>query len=86
MGNAEYQLLDQDSNSKAVVMSIGVNQLLRAGLANETATEEFPRTGLGYSLETVSRLIGTRDLRGVDADTFCIEMGGKCSVDVDIVK
>ena len=75
-----------DSWSSSLMESIGVNQLLSAKLANVTVNTEFPHSYLGYSLKTVSRLIATKDLRGVDVDTFYVEMGGKCSVVVVVVK
>jgi len=66
-----------DTWSSSLMESLGVNQLLSAGLANLTVTATFPNTLLGQSLETVSKLIATKDLRGVDVDTFYVEHGGR---------
>ena len=66
-----------DTWSSSLMKSLGVNKLLSAGLSNVTINVEFPETYLGYTLETVSKLIATKDLRGADLDTFYIEMGGK---------
>ena len=60
--------------SSSLMESIGVNELLGAGLENVTVTVDFPENTLGSSLQTISRLIATRDLRGVDVDTFYVEM------------
>merc|ERR1719416_145840 len=65
-----------DTWSSSLMKSLGVNKLLSAGLSNVTINVEFPETYLGYTLETVSKLIATKDLRGADLDTFYIEMGG----------
>ena len=67
-----------DTWSSSLMKSLGVNQLLRAELANVTINAEFPHTSLGVTLETVSKLIVTKDLRGVDVDAFYVEMGGTC--------
>merc|ERR1719296_600071 len=65
-----------DTWSSSLMKSLGVNKLQSAGLSNVTINVEFPETYLGYTLETVSKLIATKDLRGADLDTFYIEMGG----------
>ena len=66
-----------DTWSSSLMESLGANQLLSAGLADVTVNVEFPQTHLGSTLQTISKLIATKDLRGVDLDTFYTEMGGK---------
>ena len=66
-----------ESWSSSLINSIGTNKLLSTQLANVATHVQFPSSSLGRSLETVSRLIATRHVRGVDVDTFYIEKGGK---------
>ena len=66
-----------DTWSKALMDSIGTNDLLSSELEGLTTQVEFPNSYIGDSLETISRLIATRDVRGSDVDTFYIETFGK---------
>ena len=63
--------------SASLMDSIATNELLRSELETRTTQVEFPDTYLGSTFETISKLIATRDIRGVDVDTFYIERGGK---------
>jgi hypothetical protein len=63
--------------SSSLIKSVGTNELLRNELNNINANVEFPDSSLGRSLETVSRLIASREARGVDVDTFYVETGGE---------
>jgi uncharacterized protein (DUF1501 family)/uncharacterized protein (DUF1800 family) len=77
-----HELADLDSGyfsdtwSQALMQSIDINDLLSTALLNVSTTTAFPNTYLGRQLRTVSRLIATRDQRGVDTDTFYVEIGG----------
>ncbi len=64
--------------SSALMDSIGTNDLLRSELEGLTTEVEFPDSYLGNSLETVSKLIASRDARGADVDIFYVETFGKC--------
>ncbi len=66
-----------ESWSSALMDSVGNNELLSNLLDSVYTTTEFPNSDLGYGLETVARLIATKDIRGVDVDTFYIEAGGE---------
>ena len=66
-----------ESWSSSLINSIGTNKLLSTQMEGVATNVQFPDTALGHSLETVSRLIATRHVRGVDVDTFYIEKGGK---------
>lgn len=68
-----------DTWSSSLMKSIGSNERLSSELANVTTQVQFPNTNLGNTLKTISRLIATRHVRGVDVDTFYIEKGGKCT-------
>ncbi len=63
--------------SSSLMESISTNELLRNELNSLSTNNEFPDTYLGNTLETISKLIATREVRGVDVDTFYIERGGK---------
>jgi len=62
--------------SNALMQSINVNELLSTALLNVSTSSVFPNTYLGQQLRTVARLIATRTKRGVDTDTFYVEIGG----------
>jgi len=62
--------------SEELIRSLGINDLLSAELSQVTTNIEFPTDYLSSQLATVSRLIATRNARGVDTDTFYVEMGG----------
>jgi len=65
-----------DSWSASLMESIGINELLRNELNSVTTTYEFPDSSLGRSLETIAKLIATREVRGSDVDTFYVSKGG----------
>ena len=62
--------------SSALIDSISTNELLASQIDGTNTEETFPDTYLGQSLATVSKLIATREVRGVDTDTFYIGRGG----------
>ena len=66
-----------DTWSSSLMESIGTSELLRNELEGVTTHHKFPDSYLGNTLETISRLITTREVRGVDVDTFYIDRGGK---------
>ena len=66
--------------SSSLLRSIEINQLLADETEGLTTKTEFPSSYLGKTFSTVSRLIATREARGVDIDTFYIEKKGKCAV------
>lgn len=61
--------------------AMGNNELLSSELKGLSTQTQFPNSGLANSFATVSKLIATRETRGVDVDTFYIETGGKKRVD-----
>ena len=63
--------------SSELISSININDLLGSELDKVTLDTEFPNTNLARQLKTVAKLIGTRSARGVDVDTFYVEVGGK---------
>lgn len=71
-----------DTWSSSLMKAITTNDLLSNELDSRTTTTEFPNTYLGNSLSTVARLIATRDVRGVDVDTFYVERGGMYIFDI----
>ncbi len=66
-----------DMWSSLLMESIGINDLLGKQLDGLNTFVEFPDTNLGNSLETISKIISTRQIRGVDVDTFYISQKGK---------
>ena len=64
--------------SSSLMKSLGTSELLRNELEGLTTQNIFPDSYLGNTLETISRLIATRHVRGVDVDTFYIDRNGKC--------
>lgn len=67
-----------ESWSSTLMESLTINRLLREELENVTTSTTFPEDNyLASQLKTVTRLIATRKERGVDTDTFYVEMGGK---------
>lgn len=78
-----HNVSEQDSGmfaetwSSSFMKAIGTNDLLGAELEGVTTTIGFPDSYFGRSLNTVSRLIATRDVRGVDLDTFFVQLYGK---------
>ena len=61
-----------ESWSESLMESIGNGELLNKLLNSVKTTATFPNTGLGKDFQTISRLIATRELRGVDVDTFYV--------------
>ena len=66
--------------SSSLFESLGTSSLLSDALnaVGDTNTT-FPNNGLGRQLQTVARLIATREERGVDTDMFYVEIGGVSS-------
>ena len=64
--------------SSSLMESIGTSELLRNELEGLKTHYKFPESYLGNTLETISKLIATRHVRGVDVDTFYIDRNGKC--------
>ncbi len=62
--------------SSALINSLDVNELLSVELDGIETDTTFPDTHLGRRLETVARLMETREARGADIDTFYLEIGG----------
>lgn len=62
--------------SESLMESLGINELLSTKLSDVVTSVEFPSTHFGSQLNTVTRLMATRDARGVDTDTFYVEIGG----------
>lgn len=62
--------------SDALVKSFSTNEILGTELSGITTNTTFPDSRLGDQFRTVSRLIATREARGVDRDTFYVEIGG----------
>ena len=67
--------------SASLIEAIGTNELLSSELEGRETEFDFPANYLGQTMETISRLIETREVRGVDVDTFYIETGGKSELD-----
>ena len=63
--------------SASLMHSLGTNDVLDNELSNVTTNVQFPESYLGNTFETISKLIATRNARGVDVDTFYVEKGGK---------
>ncbi len=62
--------------SNELMTSLGTNELLSQELEGIETVTTFPTSYLSSQLRTVSRLIATREERGVDTDTFYITVGG----------
>lgn len=62
--------------SSSLITSLDTNELLSAKLENITTNTTFEDTSLARQLQTVVRLMETREDRGVDTDTFYVEIGG----------
>ncbi len=63
--------------SDELMKSLGTNELLSAELEGIETNTTFPTSYLSVQLATVSKLIATREARGVDTDTFYVEIGGE---------
>jgi uncharacterized protein (DUF1501 family) len=62
--------------SNSLMQAVDGNDLISAALLNVSTSAVFPNNYLGQQLRTVARLISTRNQRGVDTDTFFVEIGG----------
>lgn len=62
--------------SNELMTSLGTNALLGEELNDVTTNTPFPTSYLSTQLQTVARLIATREARGVDTDTFYVEAFG----------
>ena len=56
--------------------ALDINDLLKEKIADATTKTAFPETYFGRQLETVAKLISTREDRGADKDFFYVELGG----------
>ena len=63
--------------SNELMNSLTTNTLLSEELKDIQTETEFPSTYLSSQFETVSRLIKSRESRGVDTDTFYVEIFGE---------
>ena len=63
--------------SASMMESLGINHLLSSELQDVSTHTVFPNAYFASQLQTVARLIATREARGVDTDTFYVEIGGK---------
>ena len=63
--------------SNAFIQSLGINELLHSQLKDASTNTTFPTSSLSQQFEIVANLISTREARGVDTDTFYIEIGGE---------
>ncbi len=63
--------------SNELMTSLGTNELLGQELDGVTTDTTFPTSYLSVQLETVARLMATREARGVDTDTFYVEAFGR---------
>jgi len=59
--------------SSALHQSLSENQLLYDSLQTITMDTLFPSSSIGRQFETVSQMIKTKDIRGVDRDIFYVE-------------
>ena len=66
--------------SSSLMNSLGINELLLTEMQEVSTNVTFPESYLSLQLETVARLISTREARGTDTDTFYVEIGGECIV------
>ena len=62
--------------SGVLIESLDTNELMSNELDGVTTNQVFPTSYLSTQLETVSRLIATREERCVDRDTFFVQMFG----------
>ncbi len=66
-----------DTYSASMMESWGNSDLFSSLLDNVHTTITFPDNKLGNGLETIARIISTKDIRGVDVDTFYIGLDGE---------
>ncbi len=65
-----------DMWSAAFIDSLNINEVLKNEMDGIQVQTEFPSSYLSTQLKTVSKLIASRNARGVDFDTFYVEVGG----------
>ena len=69
-----------DSWSASLIDSIANMELLEnaiKSLGSTTTSAIFPNSRIGQSLETVARMVASREARGVDTDIFYVDLAGK---------
>ena len=66
--------------SSEFMNAINTNGLLSSEIQGTNLNTNFPSSNLSRNLKTVAELIATREARGVDIDTFYVEIGGKKNV------
>jgi hypothetical protein len=66
--------------SSAFTDSLNINDVLSSELDGIKVQTEFPSSYLSLQLKTVAKLIATRNARGVNVDTFYVEIGGKINL------
>ncbi len=59
-----------------VTSALAINEKLYETMSTKTTTADFPTSHLGRQLETVSKMIDTRNERGADRDVFFTSTGG----------
>jgi len=62
--------------SESLLSSIKANDLLTEALENVQLSSSFGSDSYGKSMEMISKLIATRDIRGVDRDIFYFSVSG----------
>lgn len=62
--------------SHQLYRALGETELLNQAMNDASTSSTFPRTDLGEQLETIAKLIKTKDIRGVDHDVFYASIGG----------
>ncbi len=61
--------------SSAFTDSLNINEVLKKELDGIQVQTDFPKSSLSRKLKTVSKLIASRNARGVEVDTFYVEVG-----------
>jgi uncharacterized protein (DUF1501 family) len=62
--------------SNALFQTLGENELMYEELSNTFVNVTFPYTDLGLQLQTVAKVMKTKDVRGTDRDIFNVRIGG----------
>ena len=62
--------------SDELIRSLNHNNLMLEALDGVENFNEFPSSSLGRKLQTVAKVIATRESRGVDRDMFYLDIGG----------
>ena len=63
--------------STALTDTLNTNDLLSAELRSVNIETDFPTSYLSQQLRTVAKIIASKTARGVDVDTFYVEVGGE---------